>query len=106
MDAISASLDADDFEPEKVGPLHEYPQTDRITVLMECVLSNNVRGVAVCLSMKATIWNQRGPCGRKPEQVAEDLGHSEIHEMLLARREQAELQEDLRRACSQGARRL
>lgn len=79
--------------PECVGPLHEWPQTDKFTVLMQAVLANSIKCVARMLSNKVYIWNQRGPCGRKPEQVALDLGHFEVHAMLVAKREKAELME-------------
>lgn len=77
------------------SPLEEFPATDQVTVLMGAVLDNNVKAVAMLLAFKGIIWNQRGPCGRKPEQAAFDLGHVEAHAMLVAVREKAELEASL-----------
>jgi hypothetical protein len=100
MDSIDLSPikepSVEDFECEEVGPLHEWQQTDKITILMEAVRCNCAKGVDQLLSMKSIIWNQRGPCGRKPEQVAYDLGYWEIHAMLVAKREMAQLQASVR----------
>lgn len=76
---------------ERLNPLYEWPKTEKITDFMEAVMGNEVKYVARRLSMGGVIWNQRGPCGRKPEQMAFDLGHWEIHAMLVAKREKAEL---------------
>lgn len=81
----------DDFDSEPYDPLREYPPTDQITVLMDIVMANAVRALPRMLESRAIIWNQRGPCGRKPEQVALDMGHLEAHAMLVAVRELAEL---------------
>lgn len=75
--------------------LDEFPDTERVTVLMGAVLDNNVKGVARLLAFKGIIWNQRGPCGRKPEQAALELGHLEINAMLVAVRERAEFETSL-----------
>lgn len=75
--------------------LEEFPATEKITVLMGAVLDNNVKGVARLLAFKGIIWNQRGPCGRKPEQAALELGHLEINAMLVAVRERAEFESNL-----------
>lgn len=96
----------DDFVPEPDDPLREFPATDRITVLMEVVMANWVRVLPQMLASSGIIWNQRGPCGRKPEQVARDMGHLEAHAMLVARRERAELEAALLKKERRGARRL
>lgn len=91
---------------EWMDPLYESPQTDRITVLMEAVIDNNVKYVERQLSTGGVIWNQRGPCGRKPEQMALDLGHWEIHAMLVAKREKAELMASVQWAEDRKSKRL
>ena len=88
------------------GNVREFPATDKITILMEAVLANRIKGVAALLASGHIIWNQRGPCGRKPEEAALELGFGEIHSMLLAVRERAELGARIRRAKIAGDRRL
>jgi hypothetical protein len=88
------------------GKVREFPATDKITILMEAVLANRIRGVAALLANGHIIWNQRGPCGRKPEEAALELGFGEIHSMLLAVRERAELGARTRRTTLAADRRL
>ena len=92
--SIAQSEGADCFMDED-SLLREWPPTDRITVLMEAVLANDVKAVARMLQDPGIIWNQRGPCGRKPEQVALDRGYYEVNSMLIGIREKAELESAL-----------
>lgn len=80
---------------EPTNPLHEFSATDKISVLMGAVLNNELKPIRRMLSSKAFIWNQRGPCGRTPEQAALDLGHMEAYAMLVAVRERAEFEASL-----------
>lgn len=86
----SSKSPAKEFRRRRLAA-REFPPTGQITILMEHVLANDVKIVAMLLSHSHIIWNQKGPCGRKPEQVALDMGFGEIHAMLLAVREGAEL---------------
>lgn len=72
-----------------------FPQTSELGVVMEAAMMGNVKALKWMLSSKAFIWNQRGPCGRLPEQAALEAGHEEAYLMLLAVREQHELEKEL-----------
>lgn len=84
----------------------EFAPTPIVSVVMEAAMMGNAKSLEWMLSSKAFIWNQRGPCGRLPEQAALDAGHMEAYQLLLSARERHEMQREIAGGGQSGPKRL